>query len=148
MNSGLQTTKILLILETNSSYTKVMWMALGGLALLMLGLQLSVSLNARLVNSARRALTWATQNPTRATTLTHLDLLIVLDEIDQSSARIATISQDLETKPLKILSSVNYLPLTETKPFFPRTTTRTSLFFSSETRQDLTAFGGVFQVNP
>ena len=43
----------------------------------------------------------------RATTLTHLDLLIVLDEIDQSSARIATISQDLETKPLKVLSSVN-----------------------------------------
>lgn len=43
----------------------------------------------------------------RATTLTHLDLLIVLDEIDQSSARIATISQDLETKPLKISSGVH-----------------------------------------
>ncbi len=45
-----------------------MWMALGGLALLMLGLQqLSVSLNALLGNSARRALTWATQSPSRAT---------------------------------------------------------------------------------
>ncbi len=37
----------------------------------------------------------------RATTLTHLDLLIVLDEIDQSSARIATISQDLEHIPVR-----------------------------------------------
>jgi phosphate:Na+ symporter len=38
----------------------------------------------------------------RATTLTHLDLLIVLDEIDQGAARLATISQDLE-QPVQVL---------------------------------------------
>jgi phosphate:Na+ symporter len=38
----------------------------------------------------------------RATTLTHLDLLIVLDEIDQGAARLATISQDLE-QPIQVL---------------------------------------------
>lgn len=31
----------------------------------------------------------------RATTLAHLDLLIVLDELDQSITRLATLSQDL-----------------------------------------------------
>jgi phosphate:Na+ symporter len=43
----------------------------------------------------------------RATTLTHLDLLIVLDEIDQGAARLATISQDLEQPIVALGGGVN-----------------------------------------